>query len=185
VIPGKDTTVTDFQCLTEDYSDTREEALQILQQSTESVIEACQMQLGFPLWTEGPTAQPDQDCSTFGSGIALTAPTGGFNLMLVGNERSTKTLTRRLFFMEDDEEVGREEIADGLGELVNMAAGAVKTQRSEDKPDLQLGLPLFLTGSGCLEFLVKGIYASAQALEGPGEIRLQMVVVWKGSAPLQ
>ena len=176
--------MTDFQSLAEDYSDSRQEALQILEQATNSVIEACRMQLEFPLWLEGPTAQPDQGCSTYGSGIALTDATGGFNLMLVGNERSTKTLTRQLFFMEDDAEVGREDIADAFGELVNMAAGAVKTNRSDDKPDFQLGLPLFLTGSGCLEFLARGVYASAQALEGPGEIRLQMVVVWKGSPPM-
>lgn len=175
--------MTDFQALAEDCSDSKEEALEILQQATDSVIEACQMQLEFPLWTEGTTKSPDQGCSTYGSGIALTDPTGGFNLMLVGDELSTETLTRQLFFMEDDEEVTQEEIADALGELVNMAAGAVKTLRPDDKHDLQLGLPLFLTGSGCIEFLAKGVYAAAQPIEGPGGIRVQMIIVWRGAAP--
>ncbi len=173
--------MTDFQSLAEGCSGSEEEALRILQQATDAVVEACKLQLGLELEPEADTAPPDQGCSTYGSGIALTDPTGGFNLMLVGDEASTKTLTRKLLFLEEDDDVGRDDVADALGELVNMAAGAVKTKRPDDKPDLQLGLPLFLTGSGCIEFLAEGVYAAAKPLEGPDDIRVQMVIIWRGT----
>ena len=173
--------MTDFQSLAEDCSDSEEEALRILQQATDAVVEACELQLGLELKPEADTAPPDQGCSTYGSGIALTAPTGGFNLMLVGDEESTNTLTRKLLFLGEDADVGRDDVADALGELVNMAAGAVKTKRPDDKPDLQLGLPLFLTGSGCIEFLAEGVYAAAKPLQGPDDIRAQMVIIWRGA----
>ncbi|MFP4175647.1 MAG: chemotaxis protein CheX [Planctomycetota bacterium] len=170
-----------FESLAEGCSDTREEAFQLLQAAADAVIETCEMQLELPLEKKGGAAKPDSGCSTFGSGIALTDATGGYNLMIVGTEQSTTTLTRRLFFMEDDMEVSQDEIADALGELVNVAGGYVKSHRDEGKPDLQLGLPLFLTGSGCIEFLASGVYAAAQPLEGPDDIRLQIIIIWKGS----
>lgn len=173
--------MSNIESLAEDCSNTRDEALQLLDDAVESVIETCEMQLMLPLEVAGATTSPDHDCSTYGSAIALTDPTGGYNLMLVGDENSIRTLTRKLFFLEEGEEVTRDDMADAIGELVNVAAGAVKSARQEDKPDLQLGLPLFLTGSGCIEFLANGVYATAQPITGPENIRFQMIMIWRGS----
>lgn len=177
----KDIIVADLETLTEGCSDTREEALELLDKGVESVIETAEMQLMLTLEASGETGDPDREYSDCGSGIALTDPTGGYNLMLMGNRPSIETLTRKLFFLEDDEEVSMEDIADAIGELVNVAAGTVKSKRDDDKPDLQLGLPLFLTGSGCIDFLSNGVFAAAQKITGPEDIQFQMIIIWQGS----
>jgi len=172
----------DSQQLLEDVEGSaREEALVVLKCAEQAISETCEMQLGLSL-VAGSTGEPNSDCSTYGSSIALTEPGGGYNLMLVGDQESCKVLTRKLFFLEEGTPVDGEEMADALGELVNIAAGTVKSRCGGEDRDLQLGLPLFITGSGCLEFLAEGVYGAAQPLCGEDEenIRMQVVIVWRG-----
>ncbi len=173
--------MANLDSLAESCSNSKEEALDLLDQAVDSVIEMGEMQLMLTLEKEGEKGEPDREYSDCGSGIALTDPTGGYNLMLMSDEDSIEKLTRKLFFLEEGDDVEMEDISDAIGELVNVAAGAVKSKRDEDKPDLQLGLPLFLTGSGCIDFLSNGVYAAAQKVTGPEEIKFQMIIIWQGS----
>lgn len=161
----------------------REEALVVLKCAERAISETCEMQLGLSLVPAGSTGKPDSDCSTYGSSVALTEPGGGYNLMLVGDQKSCEILTRKLFFLEEGSSVDGEEMADALGELVNIAAGSVKSGCAGKDRDFQIGLPLFITGSGCLQFLAEGVYGAARRLCGEGEdnIRMQVVIVWRGN----
>ena len=174
----------DSHSITDDLGKSaREEALAVLKCAARAVSETCEMQLGLSLTPAGSTGKPNSDCSTYGSSVALTEPGGGYNLMLVGDKGSCETLTRKLFFLEDGSPVDGDEMADALGELVNIAAGSVKSKHGGEDRDLQIGLPLFITGSGCLEFLAEGVYGAAQPLcaEGEENIRMQVVIVWRGN----
>jgi hypothetical protein len=116
-----------------------------------------------------------------GSAIPLTKPSGGFYLLMVGNARSCENLTRTLFMLEDEEEVEKEDMADALGEIVNIVAGALKTKRGEAGEDLQLGLPLFVTGSDCLQVFAQGLYGVSQIVSGEDDLSLQIILICEGS----
>ncbi len=47
---------------------------------------------------------------------------------------------------EQDEEPDGSEVADAVGEITNVLAGAVKTRLEDAAPDTELGLPLFTGG---------------------------------------
>ena len=160
--------------------DSESKTARMFRNAVDAVIEACDVQMGVTLEPEGNVRPPDPTRSAYGSSIALTDVDGGSNMVLVGDADSCARLTRAMFDMEDDEEVGEEDMADALGELVNITAGGFKAKCAEAGKKLQLGLPLFLEGGGCIEFFVNGVSGAAQPLVGPDGIRIQMVLIWKG-----
>jgi hypothetical protein len=112
-----------------------------------------------------------------GSCVSLTQPEGTFSLAVLGDERSCEVMTRALFAMEPDEEVGKEEHADALGEIANMTAGAVKRSLTTiDGEELLLGLPLFFSGSDGLQYVRKGVDVITQEVGGEG-LELQVVLI--------
>ena len=81
--------------------------------------------------------------------------------------------------MEPDEEPEMEDLADGLGEIVNVAAGVLKAKRPEAGQKVQLGLPLFMEGRGCIEFFASGLQGISQNLRGPDGISVHVILIWQ------
>jgi hypothetical protein len=85
-----------------------------------------------------------------GAYIPLLAEDQTLQLALVATPAGCAALSRLLLGMGADEDVSDADIADAVGELVNIVAGGVK-QRMQD-PDrsagggLRLGLPVFIHG---------------------------------------
>ena len=151
---------------------------QVLDQAVQSFVQACDVQLGIALQPDGGPGDLDPATAAYGSCIACTNPSGGWNLVFVGDEKSCQVLARALFAMEEDEDVSEEDIADAMGEINNIAAGMLRAKRVEAGDEIQIGLPLFLAGGSCLGFLANRIKGSAQRLTGAdGEV--QVVIMWR------
>lgn len=154
--------------------------IQVLQESVESVVTTCEVQLNLKLEVESNPADPREAKVDFGSSIALTAEEGGgWNLAVMANKASCESLTRVLFAMEESETPEMEDLADGLGEIVNVAAGVLKSKRQEAGQRVQLGLPLFMEGRGCIEFFASGLQGISQTLNGPDGLLAHVILIWQ------
>jgi len=154
--------------------------IQVLQEATEAVVTTCDVQLSLRLEVDSNPSDPRQARVDYGSSIALTTEEGsGWNLAVMADKASCQKLTRVLFAMEDDEEPEMEDLADGLGEIGNVAAGVLKSKRMEAGQRCQLGLPLFMEGSGCIEFFASGLQGLSQSLIGPDGLVVHVILIWQ------
>jgi hypothetical protein len=154
--------------------------INVLQEATEAVVNTCDIQMGLPLEIEANPADPREAQVDFGSTIALTTEVGGgWNLAVMGDKTSCEQLTRILFAMEDDEQPAMEDLADGVSEIANVAAGVFKASRLEAGERVQIGLPLFMEGRGCIDFFGSGLSGLSQSLNGPGGIVVHVVLIWQ------
>lgn len=82
-----------------------------------------------------------------GALIALISEDVSVQLGFFATQEGCKQFTRQLLMMEPDEEDPTDEdIADALGEIVNISAGIVKTTMNDAHPSINLGLPICLCG---------------------------------------
>lgn len=154
--------------------------INVLQEATEAVANTCDIQMGLPLEIEANPTDPREATVDFGSSIALTtAEGGGWNLAVMGCKDSCEKLTRILFAMEDDETPAMEDLADGVSEIANVAAGVFKASRLEAGERVQIGLPLFMEGRGCIDFFGSGLQGLSQSLNGPNGIVVHVVLIWQ------
>ena len=154
--------------------------INVLQEATQSVVNTCEVQMGLKLEVEDNPGDPREAAVDFGSSIALTASEGsGWNLAVMGDKTSCQKLTRILFAMEDTETPEMEDLADGIGEIVNVAAGVFKASRLEAGQAVQIGLPLFMEGRGCIDFFASGITGLSQSLIGPDGIVVHVIIIWQ------
>ncbi len=152
----------------------------VLQEATQAVVNTCDVQMGLPLEIDDNPADPREAAVDYGSNIALTTPEGGgWNLAVMGNKSSCEKLTRVLFAMEDDETPEMEDLADGIGEIANVAAGVFKASRLEAGQSVQIGLPLFMEGRGCIDFFASGLHGLSQSLNGPDGIVVHVIIIWQ------
>ena len=63
--------------------------------------------------------------------FAIQKSDGGWNLALMCDEKNAASFTRILFAMESDDEATMEDMADALGEIVNVAAGVMRVARQK------------------------------------------------------
>jgi hypothetical protein len=85
--------------------------------------------------------------SLIGAHIPLVGDHGSYDLALVASPESCKALSRAILCMAPDAPVRDAEVADAIGEIVNMLGGGVKRRMSGSGAiDLLLGLPIFLHG---------------------------------------
>jgi CheY-specific phosphatase CheX len=152
----------------------------VLREAVEAVRLTSEVQLGMPVQAVGQPSLPDPAMAEFGSTIALTRPDGCWNLSLVCDAGTAQRLTRRMFQMEDDGALAMEDVADVLGELANMSGGNLRRMRIEAGEQVQLGLPLFLEGCGCVEFFASGIQRLAQTVQAADGTTIQVVLIWQG-----
>ncbi len=81
--------------------------------------------------------------------------------------------------MEDNEEPEMADVADAVGEIANVAAGVLKSSRAKAGQAVQLGLPLFMAGSSCIEFFASGIQGMAQTIRGDGGLEAHVIIIWQ------
>ena len=113
------------------------------------------------------TAHPDKmPEGLMGSYIALIGEETAIEIGLVSDNEGCCSLARALLGMDaDDEDLPEEDIADALGELVNMLAGGIKKRIGEKDASMRIGLPMMVQGKVELpEGTEKGI---AEVLLGP------------------
>ncbi len=118
-----------------------------LETATRGFREACLRQLAVQLDASGAAAAADPGRPPRqGSAMVCSVPGGSWVLGVGSDELGCLILTRMLFAMEVDELPVPRDVADALGEIVNVAAGVIKSLRGYG--ELKLGLPVYLDGSG-------------------------------------
>jgi CheY-specific phosphatase CheX len=152
---------------------------QVLQEAVKAVVETCSIQMDLELTVDENPSDPRKAKVEYGSSIALTAENGGWNLAVMANKPGCEELTRALFAMEPDEKPAMEDMADAIGEIANVAAGVLKSSRAKAGQAVQLGLPLFLEGSSCIEFFASGIQGMAQTVRGPNNLEAHVIIIWQ------
>jgi hypothetical protein len=152
--------------------------------TVDALVEVCQTMQEIALEPRGECigfdaqASSDLEC---GSTISLMRPGKSWNLALFGRRSACQTLARALLAMEPEEEIANEELADALGEILNMMAGVAKRKMApEEAKQVQLGLPLFIAGTECFRYLAKGIRVFCQRVAGPA-VDVEVILVWKES----
>ncbi|HEY0477455.1 MAG TPA: chemotaxis protein CheX [Kofleriaceae bacterium] len=81
-----------------------------------------------------------------GAHIPLVGGGQAFDLALVASPASCQALSRAILCMKDGAPLRDAEVADAIGEIVNMLAGSVKRRLAGRGSELVLGLPIFLHG---------------------------------------
>jgi len=153
--------------------------IQVLKEAVKAVVDTCKIQMDLPLEVDPHPSDPRDTSVEYGSSIALTAENGGWQLAVMGSRVSCETLTRSLFAMEQDENPEMEDMADALSEIANVAAGVMKSSRAEAGQKVQLGLPLFMEGSGCIDFFASGIQGMAQTVRGNEGLEAHVILIWQ------
>ncbi len=154
----------------------------LIQITVDGLIEVCRTMQGLELKSEGaPVLFSDADAGRLevGSFISLVRPGKAWNLALFGTAASCQVLGRGLLGMGPTDPIGNDELADALGEILNMMAGVTKRKLpAADASQVQLGLPMFLSGTDCFRYLAKGIRVFCQRVRGP-EVDFEVIIVWK------
>lgn len=83
-----------------------------------------------------------------GSYISLVSPTNALQVGVLMSKQGCRKLAAHLLGISDHEAAALpdSDVADGVGELVNMLVGLMKTMVQSQDTDLRLGLPMFLFG---------------------------------------
>ncbi len=157
------------------------DAGEILDLAVQCAIEACGTQFELPLGVAGEPRRPDVGLAHCGGAISFIDDNTGFNLLLMGNRAYGHEVTRAMFMLEPDEEVAEDDMADAIGEFVNIVAGMLKRKLADREYAVRIGLPMFVRGSGCIEYFAEGVLGAAITLEGGSGMRMQPVIIWKGN----
>lgn len=81
-----------------------------------------------------------------GAYIPLVSEEHSVQLAVISDPAGCYALARLLLMMEPDEELSEPDMADAMGEWINIVGGGVKTRMIEAAPGLALGLPVFIHG---------------------------------------
>jgi len=102
--------------------------------------------LAFEEGTLEQTAGPVPDMS-MGSFAGIAGEEGAIQIGIIANHEDCISMCRAFLGMEvDDEELSEEDLADCLGELVNVMIGGVKSRMSHAGLTMEIGLPLVFRG---------------------------------------
>ncbi len=115
---------------------------EVLEEAVSAVTETCSRQLEIYL-VPARTESPSDTATRYTSAIELDTGKGRWILAIHGDRHSVATLARKMFAMGENEEIGAEDMADALNELVNVAAGVLKSYRLDAGQTVGLGLPSF------------------------------------------
>jgi hypothetical protein len=114
----------------------------------DSIQELCQS-----TWETDAVLSPVQSekfpKGTPGSYIALVGDLYNYEFGVAASWSDCEILSKRLLFMEDDEEIAEAEVADAMNEIANIVGGGVKRRMSDFDAGLKLGLPTFFEGPIC------------------------------------
>jgi hypothetical protein len=84
--------------------------------------------------------------SMIGAHIPMVGAGRAFDLALVSSYDGCQSLARAILCMGPGPAIADGEVADAIGEIVNMLAGSMKRRLSGVAADLTLGLPIFIHG---------------------------------------
>lgn len=89
----------------------------------------------------------ERPSGAYGSYISLVSDTHSLELGLISSREGCGALSRALLCMEPGDELSDEDLADAMGEVMNIVGGGVKTRMVKSDESLKLGLPLIIDGS--------------------------------------
>ena len=83
-----------------------------------------------------------------GSYISLAGPDLALQIGIVSTSAGCRSIAASLLSLELDmaAELSDADVADGVGEFVNVMAGVLKTQVQDTNAGMRLGLPMFIVG---------------------------------------
>lgn len=85
--------------------------------------------------------------SPFGAWLPIKAGNEPLHIGILSSEDGCSRMTRSLLFMEPDEDdPSQEDMADAVGEIVNIIAGIMQRDLAGEVPEIELGLPIFVAG---------------------------------------
>ncbi len=82
----------------------------------------------------------------YGSFVGLTGETKSVQIGLAASREDCMTLARAMFCMGPEEDLSEEDLADALGEMVNVLAGGVKVRLKDLVENFNIGLPIVVHG---------------------------------------
>lgn len=83
---------------------------------------------------------------TAGAYVPIIAGNERLLVGLLSSDAGCQDLSRRLLGMEPEEVPSGDDVADAVGEIVNIVAGVVQRRVAGRMPVLELGLPFFIRG---------------------------------------
>lgn len=121
-----------------------------LQDWMAAAIEATLEMSGAVLGFEGSASEtppPPESRQYPGAYIGLNAPNEAVQVGVVAKPESLQALAKAMLGMApEDEDLPSSDMADAVGELVNIFAGGIKQRMLPRLGSLNLGLPLFING---------------------------------------
>jgi hypothetical protein len=102
--------------------------------------------LSLPGATVADPVGPEAAAALIGAHIPMLGSGQAYDLALVSTPAGCQALARAILYMADGAPVTDAEVADAVGEIVNMLGGTVKRRIAGLGAELELGLPLFLHG---------------------------------------
>jgi hypothetical protein len=158
----------------------------LLDTMVEATIEVCKIMQGTTLNPRSEPFPPDALCIQnveYGSSISLGGSETGWNVGLFADEMSCKQLAARMIRVALST-IQPEQFLDALGETLNVVAGVGRRKLpAEISKRMVLGLPSFITGDACFNYLSNGIWTCCQSEnEQDGAIKV-IVVVREGEKP--
>ena len=78
-----------------------------------------------------------------GASLSLVSEHQRVQISLLGERAGLERLARTFMMLPDDEALVWLDAADAVSEIVNVVAGALKSEMIDEVPSLRLGLPLF------------------------------------------
>lgn len=89
----------------------------------------------------------EKEASPFGAWLPIKAGDEPLHIGVLSSQDGCTQMTRSLLFMEPDEEdPSHEDMADAVGEIVNIIAGIMQRDLAGEVPEIELGLPIFVAG---------------------------------------
>lgn len=82
-----------------------------------------------------------------GAYVPLLTDSSSLQVGIAASVENCREIARALLCMEPDEELSHADMADALGEIANIAAGALKGRMAPSYETITLGLPIFFNGA--------------------------------------
>ncbi len=117
-----------------------------------------------------------------GGCISLTRGGVSWSFALLGTRAACVKLASGLLGIEEVQLADNAELADALGEVLNIIAGMTKRKWPKGEgASLVIGLPLFLSGTDCFKYVAKGIQVMCQSLVGAA-LNVEVIVISRDGA---
>ncbi|MCP4447884.1 MAG: chemotaxis protein CheX [Myxococcales bacterium] len=127
--------------------------------TTKSLIEVAETYFDVGTMTSEDFA--DDGSAKCGAIIGLISENNTVQLMMLSSRRGSESLGKALLGFEADEAIETGDLADAIGEIINIVAGMVKGVVNDQDDSLNLTLPTFVEGTlepvGAEEVLCKVI----------------------------